>query len=476
MMLKAVFFDMGGTIDTFRYTREQRIKAVSAVRECLSRTGIINSCSDTCLADMITAGTSEYLRWNMVTNVELKPAEIWATYFLKDLHLNPADLKPIAEELAFIYETRLFTRKMRPEIPQVLAEIQKMGLKIGCISNTQSSQQVPYSLKEYGIDCYFDPVVLSSEYGRRKPDPAIFYHAARLAQVPTSACIYIGDKVNRDILGAQRAGFRAAIKIHHIYDNGEPDEGAKPDAQIDDMTELIPLIKQYLDQDAQTARNDNGHKVKAIFFDAGDILYTRPHKDQHLRAFLDSHQLEFPKGFDDERKRLKALAFTGKLPRHGFYEQLIRFLGITDPDLISEGMDAMQADDNNVEIICGAPETILELKERGYMLGIITDTAMAFSIKLNWFDQHGFGRVWDSVISSKEVGARKPDPEMYQRALTQVGVDPCDAVFVGHKKAEIDGAREIGMKTIALNYDAGTLADAYINDIREIPKVSCLQG
>lgn len=157
---------------------------------------------------MITAGTSEYLRWNMVTNVELKPAEIWATYFLKDLHLNPADLEPVAEELAFIYETRLFTREMRPEIPQVLAEIQKMGLKIGCISNTQSSQQVPYSLKEYGIDSYFDPVVLSSEYGRRKPDPAIFYHAARLAQVPTSACIYIGDKVNRDILGAQRAGFR----------------------------------------------------------------------------------------------------------------------------------------------------------------------------------------------------------------------------------------------------------------------------
>ena len=99
-MLKAVFFDMGGTIDTFRYTREQRIKAVSSVRECLSRTGIITTCSDTCLADMITAGTSEYLRWNMVTNVELKPAEIWATFFLKDLHLNPADLEPVAEELA----------------------------------------------------------------------------------------------------------------------------------------------------------------------------------------------------------------------------------------------------------------------------------------------------------------------------------------------------------------------------------------
>ena len=475
-MLKAVFFDMGGTIDTFRYTREQRIMAVSAVRECLSRTGIITSCSDTCLADMITAGTSEYLRWNMVSNVELKPAEIWATYFLKDLHLNPADLEPVAEELAFIYETRLFTREMRPEIPQVLAQIKNMGLKIGCISNTQSSQQVPYSLKQYGIDSYFDPVVLSSEYGRRKPDPAIFYHAARLAQVPTSACIYIGDKVNRDILGSQRAGFRAAIKIHHVYDNGEPDEGAEPDAQIENMTELIPLIKQYLEQDEQAARSANGHKVKAIFFDAGDILYHRPNKQQHMKAFLESHQLEIPEGFDDEKNRLKDLAFTGKIPRHSYYEQLIRLIGITDPGLITEGVDAMREDDNTVEIINGAPETIRQLKDNGYMLGIITDTAMAFSIKLGWFDQYGFGRVWDTVISSKEVGARKPDPEMYQRALIQVGVDPCDAVFVGHKKAEIDGAREMGMKTIALNYDSGTIADAYINDIREIPEASCLQG
>ncbi len=476
MMLKAVFFDMGGTIDTFRYTREQRIKAVSAVRECLSRTGIITSCSDTCLADMITSGTSEYLRWNMVSNIELRPAEIWATYFLKDLHLSSSDLEPIGEELAFIYETRLFTREMRPEIPQVLAEIQKMGLKIGCISNTQSSQQVPYSLKEYGIDSYFDPVVLSSVYGRRKPDPAIFYHAARLAQVPTSACIYIGDKVNRDILGAQRAGFRAAIKIHHVYDNGEPDEGAEPDAHIENMLELIPLIKQYLAQDEQTARKANGHKVKAIFFDAGDILYHRPNKEQHFKAFLESHQLHQPAGFNEEKLRLKDLAFTGKISRHSYYEQVIRIFGITDPGLIAEGVDAMNTDDSNAEIICGTPETIRELKEKGYILGIITDTAMTLSIKLNWFDQYGFGRVWDTVISSKEVGARKPDPEMYLRALNQVGVDPCDAVFVGHKKAEIDGAHEIGMKTIALNYDSGTLADAYVNDIREIPKVSCLQG
>jgi putative hydrolase of the HAD superfamily len=55
--------------------------------------------------------------------------------------------------------------------------------------------------------------VLSSQYGRRKPDPSIFFQAARLANLPTSACAYIGDKINRDVLGARRAGFRLALQI-----------------------------------------------------------------------------------------------------------------------------------------------------------------------------------------------------------------------------------------------------------------------
>ena len=69
--------------------------------------------------------------------------------------------------------------------------------------------------------------MLSSEYGRRKPDPAIFHYAARLAKVPTSECIYIGDRIARDVVGAKRAGFHMAIQIAHDFQHGEQDEGAQ---------------------------------------------------------------------------------------------------------------------------------------------------------------------------------------------------------------------------------------------------------
>jgi putative hydrolase of the HAD superfamily len=234
------------------------------------------------------------------------------------------------------------------------------------------------------------------------------------------------------------------------------------------------LIEEMLKQDRETVLPEAPQQVKAIFFDAGDILYHRPHKDMHLNAFLKEKKLNPHPDFDERKMQLREMAYSGKLRRHIYYEQVLRLYGISDPEEIAEGINAMRQDDYSVEIIEGAADTVKQLKGRGFILGIITDTALSFSRKLSWFDQQGFGRVWDAVISSKEIGARKPCPEMYRQAISQTGVDPCSAVFVGHKRSEIDGAKAVGMKTIALNYDEGTEADVYIQDIRDLLKVPYL--
>lgn len=475
MTFNTVFFDMGGTIDTFGYTREFRIQNAHYIKDCLARVSININLSDEQLADSVTKGASDYLGWNMTTNIELKPAEIWSRFFLKGISVSESELTPIAEELAFLYETQLYHREMRKEIPLVLARVKAMGFRIGIISNTQSLNQVRYNLEQYGILEYFDPIVLSSEYGRRKPDPAIFYHAARLVGVPTGACAYIGDKINRDIVGARRSGFRLAVQIKHKYDDGIKDEGAIPDAIIENMLELIPILEAEKAKENRIKDNQNGRKVKAIFFDAGDILYYRPNKEENLKKFLDGKELKFHPDFESERMRLKDLAFSGQMGRHEYYEKILSLFGIDDPTLIEEGVNAMSLDDNTVEIFGGVPETINQLKEKGYILGIITDTALPISKKLNWFDQSGFGGLWDVFISSKELGVRKPDPEMYEKAIRQVGICPTDAVFVGHKKSELDGAHAVGMRTIAFNYEYGAKADFYIDQFCDLLKVPLLE-
>ena len=152
-------------------------------------------------------------------------------------------LDSIADDLMVWIETHYYQRQMRPEIPSVLNAIQKMGYKIGLISNVNSRGQVPLNLSQYGIMHYFNPIVLSSEYKRRKPDPSIFHYAARLSKSPTSECIYIGDRIARDVLGAKRAGFKLAIQIKHDFKHGETDEGATPDFILNNMTELLDILQ-----------------------------------------------------------------------------------------------------------------------------------------------------------------------------------------------------------------------------------------
>ncbi len=476
MTIQVVFFDMGGTIQSFRYTRELRVQNAPLLRDCLEKGGIQLSLSDEDLADVVTRGMDMYHKWNRESMIELPPFEVWKNVVFKDFAIAENLLSPIAEELAYLYETRFYIRKMRPEIPSVLETLTTLGFRIGCISNTQSRQQVPSNLKEYGIFHYFDRIVLSSEYGRRKPDPSIFYYAARMARVPTGSCVYIGDKVNRDILGAKRAGFNLAIQIIHSYDTGEPDLGATPDAIIHSMTELIPILEESIQTEKRKTKKEASPAYKALFFDAGDILYHRPNSGKNLRKFLKNKVIQPHPDLENERARLKSMAFEDEICRHEYYKKIIQLYGIVDPVLVAQGVQAMNQDDLTVEILDGVKDTLLSLKEMGYILGIITDTALPIQIKLGWFEEHGFGHIWDTVVSSREIRARKPSPRIYQEAVQQIGLKPEETIFVGHKTSELIGAHTYGMTTIAFNYDKDAPADIYIKNFSDLLKIPVINN
>ena len=244
--LEAILFDMGGTLEHLYYDRDMRLNATADLAQLLAEKGNPLSLTVPELYARIESGLHQYRAYQATANRELPPERFWADYLLADVGIPTSKIEALGDELSDFFETRFLRRQMREEAPEVLKALHQQGLIIGMISNTVSRTQVPALLSHYGIREYFNPIVLSVDYGWRKPDPRIFLHAANLAGVEPHLCGYVGDTVSRDVLGARRAGFGLVVRILSFLSSqvDKGDEGVEADARIADLRELPDLLKE----------------------------------------------------------------------------------------------------------------------------------------------------------------------------------------------------------------------------------------
>ena len=113
-----------------------------------------------------------------------------------------------------------------------------------------------------------------------------------------------------------------------------------------------------------------------------------------------------------EKERLADQAYQGLISQDQYREALVRLYGVTEPEQIERGKQVLAAEDDDVQFFPGVAETLIALKEMGYLLGIITDTANSVSTKLRWFEKGGFGqRVGlDHLIQRNRGAQTRPAP------------------------------------------------------------------
>src|SRR5262249_55611635 len=105
------------------------------------------------------------------------------------------------------------SRKFLPNAQALLAQLLTRGVRLGIISNTanltraQLTTHLPPDF-DWG---QFEPalVVLSSEVGVEKPDPAIFDKAVSMAGIDPTLCMYCSEDLGETLVAQQR-GMRAA--------------------------------------------------------------------------------------------------------------------------------------------------------------------------------------------------------------------------------------------------------------------------
>ena len=143
--------------------------------------------------------------------------------------------------------------------------------------------------------------------------------------------------------------------------------------------------------------------------------------------------------------------------------------GVTDSSDFSDGIKLLKEQQSDVHFFEGVPETLHELKRKGFKLGIVTNTFNSRQEKNTWFKTVGIDGIWDSYADSFELKITKPDPKIYLAALDPLNENPENAAFVGHAKVEIDGAKAIGLTTIIFNPDPDcTQADFKIEKFKEL--------
>jgi putative hydrolase of the HAD superfamily len=222
--------------------------------------------------------------------------------------------------------------------------------------------------------------------------------------------------------------------------------------------------------ETQTNRSLN-NKIQAVLFDADGVLYYRKNKDQEFNAFLQQYGLPNTCISESEINQLRHQAFTGQITFEQYKSTVLNLYGITDPALVSRGIQIVKKEKDNIQFFDDTLETLELLKDRNYYLGIVTDTVQPLHVKINKLERGGIGHLWDSITPSSEVGVQKPDPRIYQLAMQQLGVTADQTVFVGHKSTELEGARNAGLKTVAFNYEIDAKADFYIKDISDLAKL-----
>lgn len=118
------------------------------------------------------------------------------------------------------------------------------------------------------------------------------------------------------------------------------------------------------------------------------------------------------------------------------------------------------------------------LKSDNLVLGIITNGYGQF--QMDNVRALEIEKYFDVIIVSEWEGIKKPNSQIFNRALEKLDVSPNECIFMGdHPENDVKAAQNVGMKGIwkkDFQWDS-VEADATVHDLSELPSIiKCLNS
>lgn len=237
--IEAILFDMGGTLrGSIANSEEKKQETVQRIIDLLGA-----DASPDQFTKLLSARAKAYSKWARETSIELNEKKLWTQWMLPDW---PADrIGELAIQLNQLWREATGVREIFPETKEVVLDLFRRGYRLGIVSNTVSSVEVPRALKELEITGCFETVILSCNVGMRKPGPAILLEATRQMGIEPEKCVYIGDRLNRDVESSRKAGFAKAIILRApttFADHQRKYPDLIADHYVDNLKELLEIF------------------------------------------------------------------------------------------------------------------------------------------------------------------------------------------------------------------------------------------
>jgi len=228
MKIKGIIFDFGFTLFSFENP------SIEKYSDCFKR-GLLKSIDllkhkkvleeeDKLVNDFINIFNrkrASSFRSAMKTKEEFPTSSIFKTVLTvlkeKGYNINEDRIeKEFLEEMAEIYHS-CEEEEWKPfnETQTTLEALSNFSdLKIGLLSNHPNHKTIKNLLENNNLKHYFDVIITSAKFGKRKPNPDIFLHTLNemgLEKHDAKNCIMVGDEA-ADVVGANRVGMQLILK------------------------------------------------------------------------------------------------------------------------------------------------------------------------------------------------------------------------------------------------------------------------
>lgn len=175
--------------------------------------------------------------------------------------------------------------------------------------------------------------------------------------------------------------------------------------------------------------------MKVFIFDVGGVI-KYPFRIQELYELFGVKEDygEFEKFF----RRICAACEAGQMTDEEF------FSGISNEYNLNKSLKEMIDLYNKAQGLYNkeAIELLKQIKSKGYKVCILSNLKVIDYVN---FLRDVPSECYDEFYKSYEIGHNKPDKEIYEYVINDLGVNPSDIVFFDDNRNNVDGARELGI-------------------------------